>query len=142
MEPDDVPMAAPEEEEAGTRFFSMPSPAPAGRPTAGSNAAPSDSAGALARRQLADGSFGGDVVETLVALLILLRAGHTRRSGLRRRVVQKAARWLSGQPPDPRIADALALLVRTEAGQAPSDAELRAVADLLGTAGERVFAAS
>ncbi len=54
-----------------------------------------DVAGDLARTQRADGSWNGDVEETVAALRSLIALGHTRRKGLRRRVVAKAARWLS-----------------------------------------------
>ena len=111
----------------------------ASKPSVGARSR-TDDTGSLARRQSADGSIGGDVVETLVALLVLVRAGHTRRAGLRRRVVQKAAAWLGGHEGDPRVSAALALLARVEAGESLSDDAWRAVADLLGVAGSRVFA--
>lgn len=51
----------------------------------------------LARTQGADGSFGGDVGRTAAALLLLVLDGNTRRKGLRRRTLAKAATWLAGQ---------------------------------------------
>jgi len=98
-----------------------------------------DPIGKLARSQKADGSFGGDLVQTLVALLMLVRAGHTRRAGLRRRVVQKAVAWLSTHTGDARVDAALALLDRVERGEVVSDADYRAVTAMLGAAGDRVF---
>ena len=85
--------------------------------------ASSDDPGAIARRQSADGSFGGSLDETLRCLIVLVRAGHTRRVGVRRRVVLKAAAWLSRQPNDERIDAALALLDQLERGAAVSDGE-------------------
>jgi len=144
VEPDPVELAmcAPAEEEAvGDAFATLGLPA-APAPRATPAGAPSDAPGELARRQSANGSFDGDVVETLVALLILVRAGHTRRVGLRRRVVQKAVGWLATQPADARITRALALLARLEGGSSVLEEDYRAVSDLLGTAGSRVFAPS
>lgn len=115
----------------------VPSPAP--RPS--SSSAPADPTGELARSQSADGSFGGDLVQTLVALLTLMRAGHTRRAGLRRRVVVKAVAWLSGHSADPRVMATLALLERVEGGEPLADADWRAVAEQLGDSGQRWLAA-
>ncbi|MBN2800659.1 MAG: VWA domain-containing protein [Deltaproteobacteria bacterium] len=70
----------------------------------------------LGRTQGADGSFGGSVERTAAALLLLLLQGHTRVSGLRRRTVLKAARWL-GARPEPIAAAVIALLEAVEAGE-------------------------
>ena len=106
------------EEDTGAMHFSMP----ALQQPPGADAS-SDDPGAIARRQSADGSFGGSLDETLRCLIVLVRAGHTRRVGVRRRVVQKAAAWLSRQPNDERIDAALALLDQLERGAAVSDGE-------------------
>ena len=106
------------EEDTGAMHFSTP----ALQQPPGADAS-SDDPGAIARRQSADGSFGGSLDETLRCLIVLVRAGHTRRAGARRRVVQKAAAWLSRQPSDERIDAALALLDQVERGAAVSDAE-------------------
>ena len=100
--------------------------------------ASADPAGRLARSQGADGSFGGDLRRTAAALLALLLLGHTRRKGLRRRAVLKAARWLQGRRAQPAAALVLAALEAAERGEAltPS-AELRALAD--GSAEGRVL---
>jgi Ca-activated chloride channel family protein len=71
-------------------------------------------AGALARRQSADGSFGNDVGRTAAALLALVVLGNTRRKGDRRRVVQKAAEWLNHQGQDVRARVALDALAVAE----------------------------
>lgn len=71
-------------------------------------------AGALARSQSANGSFGGDIGRTAAAVLVLLMLGHTRRKGDRRRTVQKAADWLAGHDTDARAALALAALKEAE----------------------------
>lgn len=70
---------------------------------------------ALVKQQGADGSYGGDVAATAAALVALVLLGHTRQSGLRRRTVLKAAKWLQGQGGD-LAAEALALLEAAEAG--------------------------
>jgi hypothetical protein len=86
-------------------------------------------AGQLARAQSADGSFGGDVGRTAAALLALVKLGHTRRSGDRRRTVLKAATWLAKHSGDPRAALALRALAAAEAGAPLSpDADWRALA--------------
>lgn len=78
-----------------------------------------DPAAALASQQSADGSFGGDPKRTAAALLLLVLLGHTRKAGLRQRVVQKAARWLAAQvAPEARLA--LEVLEAAEAGDPPS----------------------
>jgi|GEM_PF-5002474 len=74
-------------------------------------------AGELARRQDADGSFGGDPRRTSAALIALVLLGHTRRKGLRKRTVAKAVPWLEAHHDDP-IADlALEVLKHAEAGE-------------------------
>ena len=81
-----------------------------------------DAAGHLARTQGADGSFGGDIGRTAAALLVLVLLGHTRRKGLRRRTVLKAAKWLSAHRGD-SVADlALAALAAAEKGVEPQTA--------------------
>jgi len=70
----------------------------------------------LATTQDANGSFGGRVDRTAAALVALLCLGHTRRKGTRRRVVEKAARWLSQHRTEALAQLALALLDRVEAG--------------------------
>lgn len=80
---------------------------------------PEDVASELARLQGADGSFGGDPLRTAAALLALVLLGHTRRSGVRQRVVLKAAQWLDAHKSTPQVALALAALERAEAGEAP-----------------------
>ncbi len=74
-----------------------------------------DACGALARQQRADGSFDGDVRKTAAALLALVRAGHTRMAGDRRRTVIKAATWLSSRSDAVAIA-ALRVLDVVESG--------------------------
>ena len=143
----------PEAEEAGTQFFSMPpleastgsiqpvaggfkpapakeaspAPAPAVKLEAGANA------GELARSQSADGSFGGDVSRTIVAMLLLVKDGHTRRKGLRKRVVGKAAAWLEARRAESGVALALAILVDVEQGVAVVEERWQAVVDAVGT---------
>ncbi|MCB9525579.1 MAG: VWA domain-containing protein [Myxococcales bacterium] len=97
-----------------------PEPAPA------APSSPADPAAELARRQGADGSFGGNVARTAAALVLLVKLGHTRRKGLRRRAVLKAARWLEGQG-SPLAAQALAILAAAEAGQAWPAGDLSAL---------------
>jgi len=70
----------------------------------------------LATTQGADGSFEGSVERTAAALVTLVRLGHTRRKGTRRRVVQKAARWLEQHGDDALARLALEMLGRAEAG--------------------------
>jgi hypothetical protein len=89
---------------------------------------------ALATTQDADGSYGGSVERTVAALLALVRLGHTRTRGSRRRVVQKCARWLEQQSGRPMARLALDLLARAESGgDLPRRAE---VASLLPAAPE------
>ena len=83
---------------------------------------PSDPAGKLARSQAADGSFGGDVTRTAAALLALVLLGHTRRAGLRKRTVVKAAAWLANHATHPHAAAALAALEAAERGESPPPA--------------------
>lgn len=74
---------------------------------------------ALVRTQGVDGSFGGDVARTTAALLALVLLGHTRRTGLRRRAVLKAAAWLAGRS-EPVARRALEVLEAAEAGTSPT----------------------
>ena len=76
----------------------------------------------LATTQDADGSFGGRVDRTAAALVALLCLGHTRRKGTRRRVVEKAARWLSQHKHEPLAQLALTILARVEGGGAAAAA--------------------
>ena len=82
-------------------------------------AKPADPTGDLARRQQADGSWGGDVLRTAAALLALVLAGHTRKAGSRRRTVRKAARWLAAHTTSTEARLVLAVLEGAEQGQAP-----------------------
>jgi len=82
-----------------------------------------DPSAALAQSQGADGSFGGDIARTAAALLTLILLGHTRRKGLRRRTVSKAAAWLAAHSGDPSADLALAALAQAERGQAPAPSE-------------------
>lgn len=114
-------------------------PAPAAAPLRRRASAPTPAASGVARlahTQRADGSFGGNVTDTLVALLTLLAAGHTRRRGLRKRVVQKAAAWLAAHTDDARVAAALALLEATEQSQ---DTDWDSVLELMGPDAARVL---
>ncbi len=111
-----APLAAPAGASAGRADAPK---APKRMQEVASAPAGSDTGGALARSQSADGSFDGDVSRTLAALLVLIKLGSTRRSGTRLRVVVKAAAWLVAHRDDPRVAAALALLERVEAGEAP-----------------------
>lgn len=98
---------------------SMSFKAPTGRQDAGSGPQESgDPAKRLAKLQGADGSFGGSVERTVAALLALILLGHTRRKGLRRRAVMKAAQWL-GQQSHKLAEEALAALKAAEEGQSP-----------------------
>jgi Ca-activated chloride channel family protein len=80
-----------------------------------------DIAGRLARLQGADGSCGGDVDRTAAALIALVLLGNTRRAGLRRRTVAKAARWLSSHSQHPSASLSLEILARAEAGEELDD---------------------
>lgn len=76
--------------------------------------------GILARRQSPDGSFSGSVAHTLDALVKLAQRGHTRRFGVRRRVVLKACGWLTEQL-EPEARQALVgWLEAVERGQRPA----------------------
>jgi Ca-activated chloride channel family protein len=86
-----------------------------------------DSAGVLVRSQGADGSFGGDVGRTAAALLVLLMLGHTRRSGDRRRTVQKTVAWLRAHAGDRRAGMALAALEVAEQTHVTALAEWRSL---------------
>jgi hypothetical protein len=89
---------------------------------------------ALATTQDADGAFEGSIERTAAALLALVRLGHTRSRGTRRRVVQKCARWLEQRTDRPLARLALDLLARAEAGgELPGRAE---VGHLLGAGRE------
>jgi Ca-activated chloride channel family protein len=70
----------------------------------------------LATSQDADGSYGDSVERTAAALVTLVRLGHTRQHGARRRVVQKCARWLAQHADRPMARLALDLLQRVESG--------------------------
>lgn len=74
-------------------------------------------AGDLARSQDANGSFGGNVDQTIAAVLALILLGHTRRKGLRRRAVLKAAKWLESQGREGGVDWVLSILERAEAGE-------------------------
>lgn len=109
--------------------------APAEKPAAKADM-DGDPSGELARRQRADGSFDGDVRMTAAALLALVKAGHTRISGDRRRTVLKAASWLAGRPE--AVAKAAIAALEAVEGGAPFPAvppELGDLADL-GLAGQ------
>lgn len=69
----------------------------------------------LSLSQRADGSWDGDVTRTAACLMALLVLGHSRRSGSRRRVVQKAATWLTAHAQPDFAAVVLTLLDRLEA---------------------------
>lgn len=111
-EPLDAMMDAPRPR---AKAASPPPQAAASQAWGGSTAG--DPAGQLARSQGADGSFGGDLRRTAAALLALVLLGHTRRSGLRRRAVIKAALWLQSRQDQPAAALALAALKAAERGE-------------------------
>ncbi len=71
---------------------------------------------ALATSQDADGSYGGSVERTAAALVTLVRLGHTRQRGTRRRTVQKSAAWLALHASEVPARLALDILFRVEAG--------------------------
>lgn len=73
--------------------------------------------GRLARAQSADGSFGDNVLDTAAALVLLVLAGHSRTSGLRRRTVAKAADWLASRRGQSPVEAAFALLEALERGE-------------------------
>ncbi|MDF1665234.1 MAG: VIT domain-containing protein [Planctomycetota bacterium] len=93
---------------------SAPAPAPA--PAAAAPAHLHES-GDLARSQDASGAFGGDVDQTIAAVLALILMGHTRRKGLRRRAVLKAAKWLEAQGREGGVDWVLTILEKAEAGE-------------------------
>lgn len=88
-------------------------------PSAPAQAAPANlhESGDLARSQGANGSFGGDVDQTIAAVLALILMGHTRRKGLRRRAVLKAAKWLESQGREGGVDWLLTILEKAEAGE-------------------------
>lgn len=91
--------------------FAAPSPPP---PSAAQpSKAAIDPILSLVQSQNADGSWGGDLARTVASLRQLIAAGHTRRSGLRKRAVEKAARWLEKRTEAEAIA-ALAELALAE----------------------------
>ncbi|GDX80945.1 hypothetical protein LBMAG42_27560 [Deltaproteobacteria bacterium] len=105
-----------------------PPPSPGAAPPRGRAAdlskkekAEPDIAALLAQSQDADGSWGHDPLRTAAALLALVRLGHTRTAGLRKRAVQKAAAWLANHAGVPAVAAVLAALVAVEGGATPSD---------------------
>lgn len=102
-----------------------------GQRAAWSTALP-DLAATLAASQWADGSWGRDLRRTAAALLALVKLGHTRQAGLRKRTVQKAAGWLSSQG-DPLAREVLAVLEAAERGEAY---DLAPFADLKGAGAE------
>lgn len=98
-----------------------------------------DLSGQLARLQGADGGFGADPVRTAAAVVALLLLGHTRRAGIRQRVVAKAAAWLEAvAAADGAARLVLAALAAVESGAEPQAAvaALGAVVDQLEAAGE------
>lgn len=107
-------------------------PAPARESTPGAGARPDevDLAGRLARLQGADGSFGGGhVARSAAALVALVLLGHTRRAGIRQRVVAKVAAWLErAAGADATARAVLGLLAAVESGASPD-----AATDSLGT---------
>ncbi len=71
---------------------------------------------ALATTQDADGSFGASVDRTAAALVTLLRLGHSRVKGTRRRVVAKCFDWLAHHATEAVARLALDLVLRVESG--------------------------
>jgi Ca-activated chloride channel family protein len=84
--------------------------------SAGPAAAAAPTLAELVQRQEANGSWANDPLRTAAALLALLREGHTRQVGLRKRAVQKAALWLAQHTAIPEVAEVLAALAAVEAG--------------------------
>ncbi len=81
--------------------------------------------GVLARRQSADGSFGGHVGRTAAALVALVALGNTLLAGIRRLVVVKAAAWLKPHAGEPTARLALEVLEKAqEAGAFPRDIDV------------------
>jgi hypothetical protein len=69
------------------------------------------------------------VARTAAAILTLVRLGHTRTSGLRKRAVAKAALWLQGRTEALAVA-ALAALHAVERGEPlPADAAFSGLAN-------------
>ena len=92
------------------------------RPDFAKKKKPADAIAAiLAQTQDADGSWGGDPLRTAAALLALLRLGHTRVAGLRKRAVQKAAVWLANHASVPGVRAVLAALASAETGATLAD---------------------
>ncbi len=117
--------------------FAPPPPAPAPAPSAPKPSRSRAPAGPpseadLARSQRTDGSFDGDVFQTVAVLARLLSAGHTRQRGLRKRVVQKAAGFLAAHRGQPAVDMVLALLDRAEAGETLATDALAPLRQLLG----------
>lgn len=70
----------------------------------------------VAGRQAANGSLG-DLQQTLIGLMVLLREGHTRQLGLRQRTVRRAVAWiLAEHGADSRVQHLLQLLEAVESG--------------------------
>ena len=120
------PEEAPTDAMRPVAMPASPAPAPAVQLEAGAKA------GSLARSQSADGSFGGDVARTIVAMLLLVKDGHTRRKGLRKRVVGKAAAWLEARRAEPGVALALAILADVEQGKVVDAERWQQVVDAVG----------
>ncbi|MFT7519454.1 MAG: Ca-activated chloride channel family protein [Kiritimatiellia bacterium] len=91
---------------------------------------------ALAQQQRADGSFGGDLLQTAAALLALLLLGHTRLVGTRRRTVLKAVNYLDPHRTDPVVHAVFAALAAAERGEEPTvEPHIRAALSGVGPAG-------
>lgn len=78
---------------------------------------PAEIAGALARVQLANGSFGNDVGRTAAALVAFVVLGSTRRTGDRRRHVLKGCEWLAKHKADARAQLALDAVAAAETAE-------------------------
>ncbi len=76
----------------------------------------------LARSQMLDGSWGGDIETTAAALLAFVRNGHTTRGGSFRQAVLRAYMWLVQAQADKFAAYARALALE-ELAQATGQAE-------------------
>ena len=89
----------------------------------------------LVASQAPDGSFG-DVLHTIVALMRLAQAGHSRALGLRQRTVRRALDWLAAQPAEPALcAMVLQLFDELEAQGAVSATTWGRLRGALGPAG-------